>query len=101
MPQPPDPEPADVAVGPVLILLRGQARRAAEAAERAYAAADLLATDPSAMASHAHRGDLLWERATALRSKANELRLLAGDPSATAQQRIEAVAQAHALMRHS
>lgn len=97
MTAPADP-PRDVALSPVLVLLRGAARRAADSAESAYAVADLLAADLSAMTLHAQRGDQRWSYASALREKANELRLLAGDPAATAQQRIDAVASAHVLM---
>ncbi|MGW4890712.1 hypothetical protein ACWEQL_00355 [Kitasatospora sp. NPDC004240] len=98
MPNPTDPQPKDVAITPVLALLRGAARRAAEAADRAYGSADLLALDPSAMATHAQRGDELWQHASRLHTMASELRLLAGDPGATARQRVDAVNAAHELM---
>ncbi|MFJ9574626.1 hypothetical protein [Streptomyces bacillaris] len=60
--------------------------------------ADTLATDPAVSTRHTATGDLHWQRATTLRTKASELRRLVTDPAATPTDRIEAVASAHALI---
>lgn len=86
---PADPEPHDVALAPVLILLGGAARRAAEASHAAYGVADTLASDTALSARHTATGDLHWQRATALRTRASELRRLVTDPAATPADRIE------------
>ncbi|MEU6405327.1 hypothetical protein [Streptomyces sp. NPDC046985] len=95
---PAETQPHDVALAPVLILLGGAARRAAEAAHAAYAVADTLASDPAVSTRHTATGDLHWQRATALRAKAGELRRLVTDPAATPADRVEAAASAHALI---
>jgi hypothetical protein len=85
-----DPEPRDVALGPVLLL--------GGAAHTAYAAADTLATDAAPSTRNTATGDRHWQRATSLRTKASELRRLVTDPGATPADRIEAAAAAHALI---
>jgi len=96
----PSTRPADVALMPVLTLLRADARHNAEAADNAYSIADTFAAERALAAEHTRRANALWQHATALRQTAGLMRDLVSDPDATAAQRIELVNTAHSLMSH-